>query len=57
MFLEESLVQQRNEMMEKFTHILQQLLLTVEESSMRNYFEGVTPFKVHANFDIPLFEA
>jgi hypothetical protein len=27
-----------------------------EESSTRNHFGGVTPLKVHVNFDIPLFE-
>jgi hypothetical protein len=55
--LEESLVQQRNEIMENFTHILQTLpMATIEASSTRNHFKGATPFKVQVNFDIPLFE-
>jgi hypothetical protein len=57
MLLEESLMRQRNEMMEKFTQILQRLPMVVTEaSSTRNHFRGVTPFKVQVNFDIPLFE-
>jgi hypothetical protein len=55
--LKESLMRQRNEMMEKFTQILQRLPMVVtEESSTRSHFASVTPFKVQVNFDIPLFE-
>jgi len=52
MLLEESLAWQRNEMMEKFAQILRRLP-TRDTSSSRGY---VTPFKVHVNFCIPLFE-
>jgi hypothetical protein len=30
--------------------------MVVGTSSIRNHFGGATPFKVHVNFDIPLFE-
>jgi hypothetical protein len=57
MFLEEALVRQRNEMMEKFFQILQRLPMTATEAySTSNHFASVTPFKVQVNFDIPLFE-
>jgi hypothetical protein len=49
-------VQQRNEMMDNFAQILQRLLMVVEASSTSNHFEGVIPFKLQVNFDIPLFE-
>jgi hypothetical protein len=52
MLLEESLARQRNEMMDNFAQILQQLP-TREASSSSDH---ATPFKVHVNFDIPLFE-
>jgi hypothetical protein len=52
MFLKEALAQQRNEMMDNFTHILQQFP-TGESSSSGDH---ATPFKVQVNFDIPLFE-
>jgi hypothetical protein len=52
MFLKESLVQQSNEMMDNFAQILRRLP-TGEASSSSNH---TTPFKVHINFDIPLFE-
>jgi hypothetical protein len=55
--LEESLMRQRNEMMDNFTQILQRLPMAVAKaSSTRNHFRGATPFKVQVNFDIPLFE-
>jgi hypothetical protein len=54
--LKESLTQQRNEMMDNFTHILQQLSMAVKTSSRSSHFEGTTYFKVQVNFDIPLFE-
>jgi hypothetical protein len=56
MLLEESLVRQRNEMMDNFAQILQRILMVVEASSTNNHFRGVAPFKVQVNFDIPLFE-
>jgi hemerythrin len=56
MLLEESLMRQRNVMMENFTQILRRLQMVTEASSTNNHFEGVTPFKVQVNFDIPLFE-
>ena len=52
MLLEESLTRQMNEMMDNFSHILRQLP-TSYVSSSSGY---ATPFKVQANFDIPLFE-
>jgi hypothetical protein len=52
MLLEEPLARQRNEMMDNFARILRRLP-TEEASSSNNY---ATPFKVHVNFDIPLFE-
>jgi hypothetical protein len=55
--LKESLVSQRNEMMDNFDQILQTLqMATTEASSTRSHFESETPFKVQVNFDIPLFE-
>jgi hypothetical protein len=57
MFLEESLVQQRNKMMENFTQILQIILMeTVEASSTSIHFGGATLFKIQVNYYIPLFE-
>jgi hypothetical protein len=52
MFLEGALVQQRNEMMEKLEQILRRLPIGEASSSSIH----ATPFKVHVNFDIPLFE-
>jgi hypothetical protein len=52
MLLEESLMQQRNKMMDSFTQILRRLP-TGDASSSSG---GVTPFKVQINFDIPIFE-
>jgi hypothetical protein len=51
-FLEESLTQQRNKMMESFAQILRRLP-TGDASSSNG---GVSPFKVQINFDIPIFE-
>ena len=50
MFLEEALMQQRNEMMDSFAQI-PQWLPTSDTSSN----EGTTPLKVQINFDIPIF--
>jgi hypothetical protein len=52
MFLEESLTQQRNEMMDSFAQILRQLPTGDASSSSGD----TTPFKVQINFDIPIFE-
>jgi hypothetical protein len=52
MLLEESLMQQRNEMMDSFLQILRQLP-TGDASSSNG---GVAPFKVQINFDIPIFQ-
>jgi hypothetical protein len=52
MLLEESIMQQRNEMMDNFAQILQRLPIGEASSSSSH----ATPFKVHVNFDIPLFE-
>jgi hypothetical protein len=52
LFLEEALTRQRNMMMDKFTQILRRLP-NVDTSSSSGH---TTPFKVHVNFDIPLFD-
>jgi hypothetical protein len=52
MFLEESLTQQRNEMMDSFVQIIRWL----PTSDMSSSSGGTTPFKVQINFDIPIFE-
>jgi hypothetical protein len=56
MLLEESLMQQRDEMMENFSQILRQLPTTAGVSSSRNHIRSVSPFKVQVNFYIPVFE-
>jgi hypothetical protein len=52
MFLEEALMQRRNEMMDSFTQILRRLP-TCDTSSSSG---GVAPFKVQISFDIHVFE-
>ena len=52
LFIEESLMQQRNNMMDSFEQILRRLPTGNASSSN----EGVAPFKVQINFDIPIFE-
>jgi hypothetical protein len=52
MFLEESLMQKKNEMMDSFTQILRRLPIG-DASSLSG---GVAPFKLQINFDIPIFE-
>jgi hypothetical protein len=52
LLIEESLTQQRNEMMDSFAQILRRLP-TGDASSSNG---GATPFKVQINFDIPIFE-
>ena len=49
---EESLMQQRNEMMDSFAQTLR-WLPTGDASSSRR---GISAFKVQVNFDIPIFE-
>jgi hypothetical protein len=50
--IEESLMQQRNEMMDSFVQILRRLA-TGDASSSNG---GTAPFKVQVKFDIPIFE-
>ena len=52
MLLEESLMRKRNKMMDNITQILRRLPTGEAYSSSGH----ATPFKVHANFYIPLFE-
>jgi hypothetical protein len=52
LFIEESLTQQRNEMMDSFAQILWWLPTSDTSSSSR----GITPFKVQINFNIPIFK-
>jgi hypothetical protein len=52
LLIEESLTQQRNEMMDSFAQILR-WLPTGDASSSNG---GTAPFKVQINFDIPIFE-
>ena len=54
-FLEEALEKQRNVMTDNFAQILQQLP-TYRASTYNNHSGGATPFKVHANFVVPIFE-
>jgi hypothetical protein len=56
LLLETSLTQQRDEMMENFSHILQCLLIATDTSSSSDHFGSTSPFKVQVNFDIPIFE-
>ena len=55
LLLEQALTQQRDEMMENFSHILQCLPIAIGTYSSNNYFGGTSPFKVQVNFDIPVF--
>jgi hypothetical protein len=43
-------------MMEDFSHILQCLPITTDESSSKGHFGGTLNFKVQFNFYIPVFE-
>ena len=43
-------------MMENISHILQHLPIETIASSSNNYFGNTSLFKVHVNFDIPVFE-
>jgi hypothetical protein len=51
-FVKEAFVQHNNDMMDSFVEILQRLPTGDPSSSTR----GATPFKVHINIDIPIFE-
>jgi hypothetical protein len=52
LLIEESLMQQRNEMMDSFAQILRRL--PTGDASPSN--GGTAPFKVQINFNIPIFE-
>jgi hypothetical protein len=56
MLLEQSLMRQRDKIMENFSHILQCLPIASGASSSSSHFGGTSPFKVQVNFDIPVFE-
>jgi hypothetical protein len=56
LLLEQALTQQRDEMMENFSHILQCLPIATGASSSNSHFGSTSPFKVHVNFDILVFE-
>jgi len=52
MLLKKSLERQRNDMMENFAQILRRLPTSDTSTSSG----GATPFNIHINFDIPIFE-
>jgi hypothetical protein len=54
-FLTKALAQQRNEMLEIFSQILQQLSTIIGTSSSSSHFGYSTQFKVQVNFEIPIF--
>jgi hypothetical protein len=56
LLLEQALMQQRDEMMENFSHILQCLSIATCTYSSSGHFGSTSPFKVQVNFDIPIFE-
>jgi hypothetical protein len=56
MLLQKALTQQRSEMMENFSHVLQCLPIETCTSSSSDHFGSTSPFKVQVNFDIPVFE-
>jgi hypothetical protein len=56
MLLEQALMQQRDETMDNFSHVLQPLLISTCTSSSSDHFGGTSPFKVQVNFYIPIFE-
>ena len=53
--LEEALEKQKKVMMDNFAQILQRLP-TGGASASNSHSGGATPFKIHVNFDIPMFE-
>jgi hypothetical protein len=54
--LEKSLRRQRDGMMENFFHILQRLPIETNVYSSKNHFGSTSPFKVHFNFNILVFQ-
>jgi hypothetical protein len=56
LLLEQALTQQRDEMMENFSHILQCLPIATGASSSSDHFGSTSPFKVQVNFDTHVFE-
>jgi hypothetical protein len=56
LLLEQALTQQRDEMMENFSHIFQCLPIETGTYSSKNHFGSTSPFKVQVNFDVPIFE-
>ena len=56
LLLEQALMQQRDEMMENFSHIFKCLPIASSASSSSDHFGGTSPFKVQVNFDILVFE-
>jgi hypothetical protein len=56
LFLEQALTRHRDEMMENVSHILQCPSIATRTYSLKNHFGVTSPFKVHVNFDIPVFE-
>jgi hypothetical protein len=56
LLLEKSLMGQRDEIIDNFSHILQCLPIETTTSSSKNHFGITSPFKVHVNFDILVFE-
>jgi hypothetical protein len=56
LLLGKALTRQRDEIIENFSRILQCLPIALGTSSSNEHFGGTSPFKVHVNFDIPVFE-
>ena len=56
LLLQQALTQQRDEMMDNFSHILQRLPIESSTSSSSSHFGGTSPFKVQVDFDITVFE-
>ena len=54
--LEESLERQMNKTIDIFSQILLRMSAMANTPSMSKHFGDETSFKVHVNFDIPLFE-
>jgi hypothetical protein len=56
LLLEQALARQRDEMMEIFSHILQLSPIATCTSSSSGHYGGTSPFQVHVNFYILVFE-
>jgi hypothetical protein len=56
LLFEQALTQQRDKMMENFSHILQCLPIATGASSSNSHFGNTSPFNVQVNFDILVFE-